>query len=56
MKAADLALLGEWMASGQLTPVLDQCYPLDKVPEALRYLETGKARGKVVILVDSGAA
>ena len=53
MKAADLAILGEWMASGQLTPVLDQCYPLDKLPEALRYLETGKARGKVVILMNS---
>lgn len=54
MKAADLALLGEWMASGQLTPVLDHCYPLERVPEALRYLETGKARGKVVIVVKSG--
>lgn len=56
MNPADLSLLGEWMASGQLTPVLDKCYPLEKVPEALRYLETGKARGKVVILVGSAAA
>jgi NADPH:quinone reductase-like Zn-dependent oxidoreductase len=56
LNAADLSLLGNWMASGQLTPVLDRGYPLAEVPEALKYLETGRARGKVFIVVDSGAA
>jgi len=51
MHAGDLAQLADWMAGGQLTPVLDHCYALEKVPDALRYLETGKARGKVVIVV-----
>ncbi|MGA8161149.1 MAG: NAD(P)-dependent alcohol dehydrogenase [Acidobacteriaceae bacterium] len=55
MNASDLSLLAEWMASGQLTPVLDRCYALAQVPEALHYLETGHARGKVVIVMDSPA-
>jgi NADPH:quinone reductase-like Zn-dependent oxidoreductase len=54
MNSADLSLLGDWMASGQLTPVLDRGYPLAKVPEALHYLESRQARGKVVISFDSG--
>lgn len=55
LNAPDLSLLAEWMASGQLTPVLDRGYPLEQAAEALRYLETGKARGKVVIVVSSTA-
>ncbi|MGA7521721.1 MAG: NAD(P)-dependent alcohol dehydrogenase [Acidobacteriaceae bacterium] len=55
MNASDLSLLANWTASGQLTPVLDRGYPLEQVPEALRYLETGHARGKVVILMNSTA-
>jgi NADPH:quinone reductase-like Zn-dependent oxidoreductase len=34
-----------------LTPVIDRQYPLAEVPEAIRYLEQGHARGKVVITV-----
>jgi NADPH:quinone reductase-like Zn-dependent oxidoreductase len=45
----DLTMARELMASGQLTPVIDRRYPLSEVPEALRYLESGHARGKVVI-------
>jgi NADPH:quinone reductase-like Zn-dependent oxidoreductase len=56
MNPSDLSVLAGWMASGQLTPVLDRCYSLAQVPEALRYLETRHARGKVVIVVNSGAA
>ena len=35
--------------SGKVTPVVDRTYPLSEVPEAIRYMERGKARGKVVI-------
>ena len=35
--------------SGDLTPVIDRRYTLSEVPEAIRYLETGRARGKVII-------
>ena len=55
VNATDLSLLAGWIACGQLTPVLDQCYSLEKVPEALRYLETGHARGKVIIVVVAGS-
>ena len=47
----DLALLGELMADGKLAPVIDRRYRLDGVAEALRYLEKGHARGKVVVTI-----
>jgi NADPH:quinone reductase-like Zn-dependent oxidoreductase len=37
------------MAAGQVSTVIDSTYPLSQVPEAIRYLEEGHARGKVVI-------
>ena len=46
---ADLAILGELMEAGKVTPVIDRCYSLSEAPEAIRYLEQGHARGKVVI-------
>ena len=48
----DLELLGTWMESGQLTPVIDRRYPLAQTREALAYLLQGHARGKVVINVE----
>ncbi|HET7706781.1 MAG TPA: NAD(P)-dependent alcohol dehydrogenase [Thermoanaerobaculia bacterium] len=45
----DLTVLSELMRSGKVTPVIDRRYPLSEVPEAVRYLETGRARGKVII-------
>jgi NADPH:quinone reductase-like Zn-dependent oxidoreductase len=48
----DLMLLKELLEAGNVAPVIDKCYPLGDVPEALRYLGTGHARGKVVISVD----
>jgi len=45
----DLTILGELMATGKVTPVIDRRYGLSEVPEAIRYLEAGHARGKVVI-------
>ncbi len=47
----DLAVLRELLESGKVTPVIDRTYPLSEVPEAIRYLEQGHARGKVVITV-----
>jgi NADPH:quinone reductase-like Zn-dependent oxidoreductase len=49
LKQADLTILGELMSSGKVTPVIDKRYRLSEVPEAIRYLEEGHARGKVVI-------
>jgi NADPH:quinone reductase-like Zn-dependent oxidoreductase len=49
----DLALLGDLMQSGKVTPVIDRTYKsLGEVQDALQYLEQGHARGKVVITVE----
>jgi NADPH:quinone reductase-like Zn-dependent oxidoreductase len=45
----DLTTMRELMQAGKVTPVIDRSYPLSQVPEAIRYLEEGHARGKVVI-------
>jgi NADPH:quinone reductase-like Zn-dependent oxidoreductase len=45
----DLVVLKELVESGKLTPVIDKIYPLPETPVALRHIETGHARGKVVI-------
>jgi NADPH:quinone reductase-like Zn-dependent oxidoreductase len=47
----DLRVLKELVESGRLSPVIDRTYPLIETSEAIRYLETGHARGKVVITV-----
>jgi NADPH:quinone reductase-like Zn-dependent oxidoreductase len=47
----DMLVLKELIESGKVTPVIDRTYPLSEVPEAIRYLEEGHARGKVVISV-----
>ena len=48
----DLAFLKELLEAGKVVPVIDRCYPLREVPEAIRYLEAGHARGKVIITVE----
>jgi NADPH:quinone reductase-like Zn-dependent oxidoreductase len=45
----DLVVLKDLVESGKLKPVIDRRYPLGETPEALRYIEGGRARGKVVI-------
>jgi NADPH:quinone reductase-like Zn-dependent oxidoreductase len=47
----DLLFLKELLESGKIEPVIDRRYPLNEVPEAIRYLEEGHAGGKVVITV-----
>jgi NADPH:quinone reductase-like Zn-dependent oxidoreductase len=44
-----LVVLKELIEAGTLTPVIDRTFPLGEVPEAIRYLESGQATGKVVI-------
>jgi NADPH:quinone reductase-like Zn-dependent oxidoreductase len=48
----DLQLLSDLMESGKITPVIDRQYKVSDAREALRYLEQGHARGKVVITVE----
>jgi len=48
---AELTSITELIEAGQLTPVLDRTYPLAQTAEALRYVEGGHVRGKVVITV-----
>jgi NADPH:quinone reductase-like Zn-dependent oxidoreductase len=47
----DLRFLKERLEAGELEPVIDRTYPLAEVPEAIRYLEQGHARGKVIVTV-----
>ncbi len=48
----DLRLICELIETGKVMPVIDRRYKLTEVPDAIRYLEEGHARGKVVIVVD----
>ena len=53
-RAASGRKLGEVMRlvdEGALTPLIDRVYPLEEAAEAHRYLETGRAKGKVVLSV-----
>lgn len=50
-KPADLLELKALVEAGSVRSIIDRCYPLNEVPDALRYLETMRARGKVVITV-----
>ena len=47
----DLATIVELIEAGQVTPVVERSYPLGEAPEAIRHVEHGHARGKVVITV-----
>jgi NADPH:quinone reductase-like Zn-dependent oxidoreductase len=47
----DMIVLKELIETGKVTPVIDRTYPLSEVPEAIRYMRNGHARGKVVITI-----
>jgi NADPH:quinone reductase-like Zn-dependent oxidoreductase len=51
-KQEDLAVLRDLIATGKVTPVIDRTYKLSGTAEAMRYLEEGHARGKVVITLE----
>jgi NADPH:quinone reductase-like Zn-dependent oxidoreductase len=48
---SDLEAMKELIEAGKITPVIDRAYPLSDAAEAIRYVEAGHARGKVVITV-----
>ncbi len=49
---ADMTILADLLQSGKMTPVIDRTYKLTEMADALRYLEQGHARGKVVVTVE----
>jgi len=49
---ADMTILADLMQAGKITPVIDRTYKLNETADALRYLEQGHARGKVVIKLE----
>jgi NADPH:quinone reductase-like Zn-dependent oxidoreductase len=51
VKTEGLMALKELMETGKVVPAIDRRYPLNQVPDALRYLIEGHARAKVVITV-----
>jgi NADPH:quinone reductase-like Zn-dependent oxidoreductase len=47
----DLIFIKELLEAGKVVPVIDRRYPLSELAEAMRYLEEGHAKGKIVITV-----
>ena len=56
LTSEDMQRLGDLMESGAVTPVIDRRYALAETAEAIRYLEQGRARGKVIIVIDPAGA
>jgi NADPH:quinone reductase-like Zn-dependent oxidoreductase len=52
---SDLGLISELLEAGKVKPVIDRCFPLHDTADALRYLDEGHARGKVIITVEQDA-
>src|SRR5207302_2013713 len=48
----DFTILGEVMATGRVTPVIDKHYRLSERPEAFRYAAEGHSRGKLIVIPD----
>lgn len=48
----DMLLLHDLLAEGVIKSVIDRCYPLEETAVAIRYLETGRAQGKVIISLE----
>jgi len=49
----DLLAVTALCEAGQLTPMIDRRFALNEVPEAFRYIATGRAKGKIVIMVEN---
>ncbi|MCB1097769.1 MAG: zinc-binding dehydrogenase [Verrucomicrobiae bacterium] len=52
---ADLAVIKQLIETGKLRPVIDKVYSLEETPEALRHIEGGHAKGKVVVGIEPGS-
>jgi NADPH:quinone reductase-like Zn-dependent oxidoreductase len=50
-RQADLDTLRQLIRTGQVTPLIGRTYPLAGVPEAIRHLQDGHARGKIAITI-----
>lgn len=48
-KREDFLLLKEWFERGQVKPIVEKTYPLEKISEAMRHLGTGHAKGKIIV-------
>ena len=49
LEPADLKLVGDLMQAGEVTAVIDRRYAFEEAPQAMEYLGTGRARGKVIV-------
>jgi NADPH:quinone reductase-like Zn-dependent oxidoreductase len=54
-RASDLERLAGFLGAGSVVPSIDRVYPLEQVPEAMRHLADGQARGKVVVTTETGS-
>ena len=50
-KKDSMVVLKELLETGELRPVVDRTFPLSEVPEAIRYMEEGHSRGKIIVTV-----
>jgi NADPH:quinone reductase-like Zn-dependent oxidoreductase len=50
LRRDDLQAVGDLLASGAVVPVVERRFGLHEVPAALRHLETGRARGKLIVV------
>ncbi len=50
----DLTALADMMADGKVKSVIDRTYSLDEVRDAIEYSESGRARGKIILVIDGG--
>jgi NADPH:quinone reductase-like Zn-dependent oxidoreductase len=55
-RASNLEHLTGLIEAGTLTPVIDRTYTLEQVPDAMRYFDAGKARGKIAITIQAPQA
>ena len=54
--AEDLSALRDLIESGKIAPAIDRTYPLSQTPAAIRHVQEGRARGKVVVSILKGRA
>jgi NADPH:quinone reductase-like Zn-dependent oxidoreductase len=54
--APDIAALVDLIATGKLSPAIDRRYPLEEVVDALRHVDDGHAKGKVIITTAADGA